>query len=213
MNHRECWELLPWYQAGTLAEPERAVVAAHVASCAECAAELTQLAALRRAVHAQDQTEVGLPPDHYARLSAALDRLEPARAPAVSWRARLAQWLAPAAAWPRLAQVTVAAQFLLLVAAGLWLAGQYPSPASYTTAGAPAAERARVSVVFTPQATAAQIRELLHQVDGRIADGPSASGAYTVELSVSAKDEAAVRQRLERLRQRPAVVRAAERAT
>ncbi len=80
-------DLLPELVAGRLAEPERARVAAHVETCASCAAEVAVIRAAERALTA------ATPPVDVARIVRALptpvvpltSRREPARR-RVSWR-------------------------------------------------------------------------------------------------------------------------------
>ncbi len=50
MNCREARELLPWYAAGSLSAGESAAVAAHLAACQACRAELAREVELVREV-------------------------------------------------------------------------------------------------------------------------------------------------------------------
>lgn len=96
----------------------------------------------------------------------------------------------------------------LALAAGLILIFQavvllQPSDDGARLAGA---ARADLQVSFVAKATEAEIRALLHRVDARIVDGPSAAGLYRLQLDARPEDEAAWTRVLEALRGEPDVV-------
>ena len=63
----------------------------------------------------------------------------------------------------------------------------------------------KVVVAFQAAATAKDIRSLLQTVRGRIIDGPTPEGVYTLE--VLAVDQEVAHEKLEILRNRPDLVR------
>src|SRR4029077_7466970 len=116
----------------------------------------------------------------------------------------------------RTALVAQAAMILLLLGAVAWSARRPGLPAAaapgaaYRTLSNP--EPAPVAsvplrVMFQPQATEREIRELLRGVNGEITAGPSASGAYTVAVPAAGEP---VRVVLAHLRSESQVVILAE---
>ncbi|MEL6204863.1 MAG: hypothetical protein AAFR47_06085 [Pseudomonadota bacterium] len=112
----------------------------------------------------------------WARLNRSLDaEMQPAAetAPASAPAAANTGWRVPI--W----QVAAA----LVVGIGLWQAAVVPQltpgapDAGFTTAGV---EGVGVTVLFRPDAEAAEITEMLRTVGATIVDGPSALGLYTV---------------------------------
>jgi len=183
-RHREIQMLLPWYGRGLLPEDERAEVAAHLAGCAGCAAELAAEQTLAAEL-------AGLPTgadDGWSRLS---DRLAPPRR-----RAPASLRIAPV--WAAAAALIVAA---LLGLAGVVGVRGLEAP-RYQTLSAPAPrEAAAMVVVFRPDATEADLRRVLTQAGARLVDGPTASGAYVLKTP-----RPHVAQALASLRRQPQVV-------
>ena len=173
MCHAAAWELLPWYVNDTLDQDERRAVHAHLLACAECRQEEARCRETAAAVRAGRAA----PSPHPAQLARLLERLddEP-EAREGPLRAILA---APMGV--RVALAAQAAALVALLAVIFWPA----SPVAYRTleATAPAvAGGTQVRVVFTPDATESEIRQLLLQIGGEISGGPSPLGAYTVRV-------------------------------
>ncbi|HSU82952.1 MAG TPA: anti-sigma factor [Thermoanaerobaculia bacterium] len=215
--HQRVWELLPWYVNGSLAERERERVEAHLAACLRCQGEERVSRHLAGAVARAGEVA---PAPHPVQLQRMLARIEESereeRESAGRWRL-LAPLRGLVRATPRPlrgALVAQAAVILLLVGFLAWSAsrpGAAPNlqPAYRTLSNPDAAPvpTARLRVMFSPQATEKEIRELLHGIHGEITAGPSPSGAYTVEVP-AASDPAGVV--LARLRSEPQVVLFAE---
>lgn len=204
---------LPWYAAGVLTESEHRAIEVHLASCAQCRAELDSVTQLRTGVHAALAAEPG--PSPAARLQVmarirptASDRPQSRKSPTIpGFMAQLTDWLrAPVV--PRWAPV--AALVLVVVQGGLLLRNDpqdaQPTPA-VTTRGL-SAQPTRLSLVFKPQAREAQIRELLVSLGARIVDGPSPAGGYMVELP--AADPAALGQKISAARERSDILQSLE---
>ena len=184
--HRAMQALLPWYASGTLDGDDRAAVAAHLEACARCQADLAferRLLAAHAALEASEDgaeaAELGL-----ARLHARMQAPHGARLAAQWqgwkgwWRGRLLQ---PSASALRMG---LALQFgvIVLLAAGL-LAN--PVAERYRALGAPSstlADGATLLVMFRADATEAQLRAAVQAAGARIADGPTAAGAYVLAL-------------------------------
>ncbi|KQY18924.1 hypothetical protein ASD28_01885 [Massilia sp. Root133] len=177
-DHLDAQDALPWLANGTLAGAELERVQAHIATCAQCRADL----ALLRTVHAAGPgPDLDFDPDRaLARLMPQLD------APPVQARTGLLQrWRDRAAAndrtWLRAA---VAFQFGAIAVLAALLArpsGQPDSPASYRVLGAAGANgMARVVVTFRPDTPEAELRRIVRASGARIVGGPTVTEAWLV---------------------------------
>jgi anti-sigma factor RsiW len=177
-DHLDAQEALPWLANGTLAGAELERVQAHIATCAQCRADL----ALLRTVHAAGPgPDLDFDPDRaLARLMPQLD------APPVQARTGLLQrWRDRVAAndraWLRAA---VAFQFGAIAVLAALLArpsGQPDSPASYRVLGAAGANgMARVVVTFRPDTPEAELRRIVRASGARIVGGPTVTEAWLV---------------------------------
>lgn len=177
-EHAAVQALLPWYLNGALAADERAGVAAHLAGCAACRAELEGERRLQ-AVHAGVEASPGELASDWAALRRRIDVPRPAP-PGPGIRP----------AWRTLAMLQFA---LLLLALGLWAADR-PAPARYTAQGA-AGRDAGAVVRFRPETREQDIRRLLRDSGTRLVGGPTLSDAYLLELPPADPAAALVRLR------------------
>jgi endonuclease IV len=69
-------------------------------------------------------------------------------------------------------------------------------------------QTARQSVAFQRNATEEQIRSLLQSIRGRVIDGPTVDGLYTIEML--AGNESTTQKKLETLKERTDVIRSVE---
>ena len=209
--HERVWSLLPWYVNGTLPQRERERVEAHLEACRRCQEE--ERACRRTAEAVQGAGEVA-PTPHPVQLQRVLARIEEAeREEQIPRMSRIGQWRLPSPfralleATPRALRGALVAQVaIIILLAGLLLWQKLrsgpegvPSPAVYRTlSDAPAARGPvlRLRVMFSPQATEPQIRELLLDVRGEITAGPSTIGVYTVEVPAGRDSLQAVLVRL-----------------
>ncbi|HTG33726.1 MAG TPA: zf-HC2 domain-containing protein [Thermoanaerobaculia bacterium] len=219
-NHQRVWELLPWYVNGSLAQPERERVEAHLAACRRCEEEVR--ACRRTAAEIAGAGEVA-PSPHPIQFQRVLARIEESEREegrhGGGWRL-LAPFRSLVQATPRPlrgALVAQAAVIFLLVGFLAWdalrpvppAAGTSPagsSPAVYRTLSDPApapVPTVRLRVMFSPKATEREIRGLLLGIRGEITAGPSPLGLYTVEVPAAGDPAAGV---LARLRSEPQVV-------
>jgi anti-sigma factor RsiW len=178
-GHAEVESLLPWYVNGRLTPADRTLVDSHLAGCARCRAELEREQALQAAFLSMPSSTTGGPETGLAaihrRLAAAAKpthesrqkspRKSPFRLPGAPSR-----W-----AWVVAAQFAVIAGLLVVVVA------LRPDDKVYHALG-PAGVNANAVVVFSPDATEAQLRAALNLSAGRIVGGPTASHAYLLVL-------------------------------
>jgi hypothetical protein len=203
--HGQCMRLLPWYVNGTLEDEERALVAQHLADCAECRSEIAEQQQLQESwLSAADAGDAS---GSFLRLRRRMQKQDRHSVP--SWWGRVRDSWRQAPTWLR---VTLAAQCGLVLALGGMLVGQYRGGehyAAYRTLGDDAADhdltsaiaQHRLVVVFDPRVDHAQMQRLLRASGARIVDGPNDAGAYV--LAVPASSRAAAR---ETLRAGPGVV-------
>ena len=168
-SHEATQQLLPWYATGQLDALDRQIVDAHLASCAECAAELHLERRLSAAVAA-------LPVDVDTGWSAFQQSFAAATAPSV--RQRISDALDRMFGGVRWIALPVAA----MLCVGIVLA--LPErPAAYHALGmSPVATPGNIIVVFRPDTTEARLRQTLLASGARLVGGPTAADAYIVHV-------------------------------
>ena len=201
-------ELLPWYATGTLGEEDRQRVARHLESCRECRRELEDLSELRRALTELSRQETApsarLSRSVMARVAAdSMGREVPHEE--MTWVANLDRWVRSLfmPQWvPTMAAALLLAQMGLLIWVTLPPAdrGEVSTRSVGTQMPSPT-----IRIEFQPSATEQKIRSLLQRVHGRVIDGPTAAGVFTIV--VSGGDPAAV---LTLLREERDVIRSAD---
>jgi hypothetical protein len=188
-EHREVGLLLPWYVTGRLDDPERARVETHLATCAQCQAELRFERKL--------ETEVAELPVELERGWAEMRNHIAASAPARGkvrgrgdrqFAKRQAVWM-----WRAIA----AQMLLLLMLGGFTLFHSFGGPRYRTLGSAQAPAVANVAVMFRPETTVQDLRHVLNAVDGRLVDGPTASGAYLLHVPGKGRAAALAHLRLQ----------------
>lgn len=179
LRHHEAWELLPWLVNETLEPAEREAVEMHLAVCGECRLETERCRALQLEVRSSEVA----PSPHPAQLAQLMRRVDEVertrkRPPLV----RLLGTRKVNVWWALAAQ---AAAVVVLLGVIFWPS---PPPARYRTLSDPAppatvtAAQRQVRVVFTPNATEAEMRRVLLEVRGEVVGGPSPLGAYTIAV-------------------------------
>lgn len=216
MTHQEVIELLPWYANATLSEAERRAVSDHLSDCAPCRAELEELTLFQNAV-VEAAGELQAPSTaRFRQAMAEIESFERARHSAqkesgAGWSERIREtllgWLGP---MPSFGRALVAAQFLLILglAGGL---GYALRERDYSTLSGTTqtARGSRLAIRFNEAISESEMRQLLRGIDGKIVDGPSALGIYTIELA--AKEKAAIDKVVESLRTKMSIVTYVER--
>ncbi|WP_426195405.1 zf-HC2 domain-containing protein [Massilia sp. DWR3-1-1] len=196
--HAQAQQALPWLANGSLADPERALVQAHLEICGSCRAELALLHTLRGAgpgpaPHCDVERAL-------ARLLPQLDAaapLAPPQAATLRWRERLAAndryWLRAGVA---LQGCVIAALAILLAQSP---AGADRQAGAYRALAASAAVRSAMVVSFQPDTPERELRRILQASGARVVGGPTATGAWLLEADGGPAT-------LARLRAEPAVV-------
>lgn len=186
--HEAMRALLPWYVNGTLEADEQAEVEAHLATCAECQADVRFQQRLEAEV-------VRLPLDVEAGWAQMQQRMAAdAPVPRHGAAVRRARAAAPWLGWGVAAGLAVA-----VVATGLLPSA--PKAEYRALSAAVPAPTGNAVVIFRPDTTEADMRAALRAADARLVDGPTAADGYMLEIP-AAKREAA----LALLRTRHAVV-------
>lgn len=154
--------LLPWYATGQLDAEDAAAVEAHLGICGECRAALERERRLKEKI---------------ARLPLPADPPRSRRRTApqgVRW-----PW------WGMTIAAIAAAQIGFLAVAVLLLRPD----ASYRTLGAPVARtQGNIIVIFRPDASEQSLRFTLDKASARIVDGPTAAGAYILNVDPARRD-------------------------
>jgi hypothetical protein len=202
MTHDRAFELLPWLVNESLAAEERDLVDQHVRSCLSCHRELKEQQRLRAALRSQPAVHISAH-GGFEKLTHDLDGAA----------ARSAPGRKPFAAFARFAVVGAAGVALLGVL--LWLvpqrggdryAAMFETLANRSPDAAPALDAgAAIDVIFAQTISAADIEQLLVEIDGRIASGPTDLGRYTVRLADAGAGDAELDALLARLRGDPRV--------
>ena len=214
-GHEEVWDLLPWYVNGTLDEGETLTVEEHLEACGICREEVRYWRGFARAL--QDEGDLAVSADaDLARLRGRLagaGASTPHRSPGRATGGRA--WRDGLRRTPSAVRWALAAQLAAVLLLGGLLASSWTGPASETTAPAPsgatapadgpfrtlsdapagpaAGEATLLRVVFADQAREREIRGALIAVGGRIVDGPSPTGVYTVAVDASGDPDAVLR--------------------
>jgi anti-sigma factor RsiW len=194
--HERCWDAIPWLVNGRLPEAERQLFTTHAASCAECREELARHRELHREMRGAD-TEIETTHASWDKLLARIESEDAdaqARASGASrehrgpWRGFIA------ALWIQGVGLALLAVALL---GREWLAPEFAT-LSTTAAAAPTTS---LRVVFSPDASVAQINRLLQDIGGQLKAGPSDAGVYTIAI-----DETNAGTAITRLRSQPVVL-------
>lgn len=180
LGHTAAWEILPWYVNGSLDGQEAEKIERHLADCPQCRQEVVYLGQLTLVL----ARSTGSMPPVDAPLRDALsriDRIEEERSSSFLGR----PWEAIRA--KRLMTPLVALQAMVIVAlvAVLWQRPILTNP-EFRTLSRPAevvpSNALVVRMVFAPTVREEDLRKLLVELEGRIIDGPSPYGVYTVEI-------------------------------
>lgn len=187
-THAEAWALLPFLANGRIEAADREWVEAHVATCAECRAEL----ASQRRIAGQMNRDGAAPSDagdEQKSFNKLWARIEASESLAANTNVNVGTAHAPRASravrWLAAAVVVQAIGLGVLGASAL----RDDAPADiYDTVATPEARlnAPAVRVVFAPQATVETINTLLTHQGLSIVSGPGIRGNFTAELSPDA---------------------------
>lgn len=182
-SHGEAEELLPWYANGQLDEADRAIVDAHLSSCAYCR---QQLAIEHRLIEEFQVIEPEIE-SGWSRLRGRITSDEPVPTFKGSRPGRLAE------AWSFLTRPAVAtlavAQLAFVIVAGsalLWLS----RPAYHVLGSPPPAAAGNLIVMFRADATEQDIRDVLKSAGATIVEGPTPANAYVLHVAAARRQMA-----------------------
>lgn len=196
-THKQVLLLLPWYVNRTLNDSERQKVESHLQHCQICKSELLGLRKLATAWNQSFDMEMAAAEASFANLRAVLPA-KPANRPAPAaggkWQNIQAAnknqaKFAPAASGIRrwFKPMAIAASVLLLL---FPVARQFSDTplfnADYYTLSAAnpdsAAGGGKLRVVFAKSMPAADIEQVLQQINGEKLEGPNSMGAYLIQI-------------------------------
>ena len=221
-THKEATSL-PWYLAGTLTKQEQHEVEAHLADCSNCRAELEDMKRIREAVKATIQERQGPSPELFSKVMARIHEEEedptPIKSPVikeeVNWWAGIQAQLQSlyAIPWvPALATILIVSQSALLITKMGEQSSSFQEPGPIVERGIPNASLPKISstiqIGFREDAKEGDIRALIQEIDGRMVNGPSPEGIYTLKVPMS--DSIHVETTLQKLRAQSNLVRLAE---
>lgn len=181
--HRECWTMLPWFVTSRVSAHDRKRIERHLLECADCRTELDAQRAICE--HMRGDEAVLLAPNaSLQKLMARIDGASPVTPSSeaqVSQRSKAAgpaRWLAVAAAVQ-----TIAIGALLTL---LWQQRESEiSAPRFITLSEPttiAGQGPILRIVFSNEATANELQDLLHGIGAQVVAGPSEAGVYTLRL-------------------------------
>ncbi len=175
MSHDAAWELLPWYINGTLKASERAPVDQHLRSCLLCHRELDEQQRLGELVRESETVRIS-PRSSFDTLMRRIDSSATADSGhSFGYRNQIMSWLPVAAAL-----LAVGVVLVVLFSANPDRSGDFRTLSSETPILP--SDATALQMVFAQHATEEEIRNLLAGIGGRIVDGPSGAGVYTIEL-------------------------------
>ena len=208
MNDDRLSELLPWYANGTLGADDRAWVEAQLREQPELAAELQWMQSLQGKLRESTppvSDEIGL---DRALARIAQDRREtaiftaprrPAPTAAPGWMTRVREWLDGFGMKPAMAMAVA----VIAIQAGFLVEMTIGSPETAQIRALPAGTTATqgplLKVNFKADATEADMRVLLVQVQGSIVGGPGQLGDYYLRVPAERIDTLAVQVRESRI--------------
>lgn len=181
-GHEEAQRLLPWYATSRLEADEQAKVAAHLAVCPTCQADLRFEQRLKGEI-------AGLPIE-IGRDWAAMQRRIVQERRGRAGRQLLRGWrvASPWLGWAAAASIVAA------VVVG-WPAAR---PERYHALGAnPGPAAGNLVVIFRPDTSEAAMRRMLVANHLRLVDGPTAADAYVLRAPPAERAEALARLRAE----------------
>lgn len=167
-DHHEAQRNLAWRHSGDLDAPAIARFDAHLATCAQCRADLQAEMELRSAPQRLLDPDAGWA-GMTKRLAPRPTRILPSR-PIPAARRRWQEW-------------AIAAQFLAIFGLTAALLAPRAQPAQFHALSAiPHVEAGNMLVMFSPQIPELSMRRVLQQADARVVDGPNAAGAYVLRV-------------------------------
>jgi hypothetical protein len=172
-EHDVVQKLLPWYVNRTLSEAETQRVEAHFSQCEDCRQDF----ALERALAA----DIDMVPLNVDNGWAAMQQrmTDPDDRSVVRSAAVPRRW------WSSAGWAAVGALAASVVLA-LFMTKMQPAPVEQHTyralGSAGSTARGQVVILFKPETTEQQMRTILERQQARLVDGPTAAGAYVLQI-------------------------------
>jgi hypothetical protein len=193
-THDAVQELLPWFVNHTLNADETALVREHLRSCAQCRAD-TERQKWICAIEPPTTAEMDVD-QSFRRLLGRIEEPQSPPAPAALPRP-LRQAAGAGARWLRWALAAQAAVIAMLAVLLLPASGLLPA---YYGLGQSVKAEANIVVIFKPDTSEQELRQILREAGARVTDGPTAADAYLLRV-----DNAGQQHALGVLRSRTAV--------
>lgn len=215
LNLQDAQELLPWYLTGKLSRAESKSVEGMLKGSADLREQLDTVRDQRRAVVESSDALGGPAPGNLTKLLQQIETTKQRRYVSVKEPGFFERWLGPWFAPRPALQFALVAVCALVVAQGAFLyqLGALPfqsSGQSYATASGGAAlpaPAASLIVAFRPEVTAAQLAQMLREINATVVDGPKPGLTFIVALNDSASADAAIAK----LQSRPDLVATVQR--
>ncbi len=175
LPHEHAMEMLPWLINDSLLSDERAAVLDHAQSCVMCRREIKSLEELRDSVR-RLSSPVPIPAPDMRNINARIDKLIDRQ----NWIRRLMSWIGEIFASPRRAAYVAQSILLVVLAAALLWPATPDTEYAVLTQASDLADGHYVRVVFSPDLTHSDLKELLDELELSIVAGPSDRGVYTL---------------------------------
>ena len=182
-EHEEISALLPWYVNGTIREPDRQKVDAHLTACADCNNDLARELYVYRSMTADTAVEY-MPAASLKRLLTRLDGIATPAAtdaaadagPKKTRRRGSIRWMGIPWMGLMAASIAVMAVAVSLLTADRWLysrpSGSQPNYYTVTTS-LPRPPGEVIRAVFSPTITLDELQGILDEAQLRIVSGPT----------------------------------------
>lgn len=173
--------LMPWYATGQLEPEDMTSVESHLGECSQCRAALDRERHLKREV-------IRLPLQPALGWQKLQRRLAPGhRSRRCEGQTSKRPWIGTS--WPVALAAFAGVQMAMLTC--LLLLIQPRPSADYRTLSAPAARvDGNILVLFRPQISEVELRAILARASARLADGPTATGAYVLDVEPGRREAA-----------------------
>ena len=214
--------LLPGYVNQTLSSEEEQQVATHLKTCMTCQQELQEVTNMQTAIKTSIEQRPGPSPAAFSTLMRRIEQEKQTQTRRVAQPTATPWWESLESAFrslfevqwvPALASVLIVGQaFLLFSLMGSPEGQRGQEPGGIIERGLPQGTPHgllfKIRVGFYAEAQEQEIRKILHTIGGRIIDGPSPDGTYT--LAFTQNETVTLDALLTELRQHTKLIRLAE---
>ena len=211
VEREEVEKLLPWYVTGKLGRADTSKVENYLAEHPDVSAQLDLVRAEREQTVRANEA-LGMPsPSGIDRLTASLPPARPSFFGCVtagSWAIGFAKFFAaPTTRGVRWAAIVAAVLILAQSAVITTLLLRAAEPADLVASGPSQSDGLPVLVVFSDDAKAAAIAQLLAEFEATIVDGPKPGGVYKIRLRIQDTSRRAKEALLRKLAERRDIIR------